>query len=106
MIVVDTRIDVADLDTGTSIRSAAGSTPGIHRIDDLVTLAQAGIIEGVVLDSLHHWRRGDCRQWRPVKLNCDSIKRDIELVRNRCSWRMCSQPTFEFVAFRIQLRAV
>ena len=61
MGLINPRIDIADLDTRAGNGSATGSIPGIHRIDDLVALAQNGMIEDAVLGPLHHRRRGDRR---------------------------------------------
>src|SRR5262249_33706676 len=61
MRLINTRIDVADFDTGAGTGSATRSIPGTGRIDDAVALAQAGMIEEVVLGPPHHRRRGDRR---------------------------------------------
>ena len=69
MRLIDTGVDVANLNACAGNRSATGRIPGIHRIDDLVALAQVGMIKRVVLGALHHRCGCDCRQWRPVELD-------------------------------------
>src|SRR5262249_13122103 len=62
MCMVNTRIDVADLDPGACRRSAAGGSPGVRRVDDLIALAQDRMVKHVVFGALHHWCGCDCRQ--------------------------------------------
>ena len=61
MRLINPRVDVSNLNSRAGNGSATGSIPGIHRIDDLVALAQVGMIKDVVRGPLHHRRRGDRR---------------------------------------------
>ena len=62
MRLLDTRVDISNLDTRPGSCPAASRGPGIRRIDDLVALAQVGIIKRVVLGAPHHRGGCDCRQ--------------------------------------------
>src|SRR6266480_5887166 len=104
--LVDTRVDVSNLNARPCDGSAAGSIPSIHCIDDLITLAQVGMIQGVVLGPLYHWCGCNRLQRRPVKLNRDCVERDIILTGYSCPGRVGSEPPFELVASSRELGAV
>ena len=96
--LVDTGIYVTDLDARPGDGSATRSSPSIRRVDDLVTLTQVRMIEGIVLDLLHH--RGGCDrlQRRSVELHSNRVDRDIVLACNFCPGRIGSEPSSELVA--------
>src|SRR5947208_8950613 len=104
--VVDTRIDVADLDAGAGSGPTASRSPRIHGIYDFVALAERWMIEGVVLSPGHHWCGCDRTQWCSIELHSHRVKRDVVLARNPCSGSVCSQPAFKIVPNSIQLGAV
>src|SRR5205085_3360102 len=104
--VVDTRIDVADLDAGAGSGPTASRSPCIHGIYDFVALAERWMIEGVVLSPVHHWRGCDPAQWCSIELHSHGVKRDVVLTRNPCSGSVCSQPAFKIVPNSIQLGPV
>src|ERR1051325_10157529 len=106
MRLQDTGVDIANLDTCSRIRSAACSIPGVHGINDFVTLTQVRIVKRVVLGAQHHGCGFDCREWRPVELNCHRVKRHVVLACDLCSGRVCVQPLFELIALSVQLGAV
>ena len=74
MQVVDSCVDITDLDAGTGSRPAASGNPGVRRINDLVALAQIRVVQRVVLGALHHWSGCDCRQRRAVELHRHCVK--------------------------------
>ena len=61
MRLINPRVDIADLNARAGNGSATGSIPGMRRVDDLVALAQVGMIKDAVPGPLHHRRRGDRR---------------------------------------------
>jgi hypothetical protein len=106
MSLLDTGVDIANLDTGTGSRSAAGGGPRARRVDDLVALAQVRVVKRVVLCALHHRCGCYSRQRRAIELHRHCVKGHIVLARNLCCGRIRSQPTLEFVPLLIQLCAV
>src|SRR5262249_4333549 len=97
MRLVNTRVNVSDLNTRPSNGSATRGIPSIRRIDDLVALTQVGMINGVVLSALYHRRGCNRLQRRSVKFNRDCIERYIVFARYLCLGRISSQPSSEFV---------
>ena len=49
MRLINPRVDVSNLNSRAGNGSATGRIPGIHRIDDLIALAQVGMIKDAVL---------------------------------------------------------
>src|SRR5882724_3566622 len=76
------------------------------RVDDLMALTQNGMVECVVLDTLHHWRAFDCSQRGSVKLDSDRVERNIVLTRYFCAGRVGAEPLFELVPSYSELSAV
>ena len=74
MRLVDTRIDVADLNAGAGSGPAASGSPGVRRVDDLVALAQSRVVKRIILGALHHRCGCDCRQRRSVELHRHCVK--------------------------------
>src|SRR5262249_33742493 len=56
MQVADSSVDVSNVDPGTGVGSAACGHPSSRRINNVIALAQARMVEGVVLHLLHHRR--------------------------------------------------
>src|SRR5262245_36298720 len=106
MRLVDTGVDVADLNARAGSCPAASGSPGIRRVDDLIALAQNRVVKRVVLCALDHRGGCDCRQRRAVELHCHRVKRDIILARNLCPGCVFSQPPFQFVPSSVQLGAI
>ena len=61
MRLINPRVDVPNLNPRAGNRSATGSIPASHRVDDVVALAEVGMIKAVVRGPLHHRRRDDRR---------------------------------------------
>src|SRR4029453_18350904 len=60
MRLVDTCIDVANLNAGAGSCPAASGSPSVRRVNDLIALAQIRVVKRVVLGALHHWCGCDC----------------------------------------------
>ena len=72
--LVDSAVDITNLNARPGNGSATRGIPSIRRIDDLVTLTQVGIINGVVLSPLYHRRGGNRLQRRAVELDGDCVE--------------------------------
>jgi len=105
MRIINTRVDVSNVDPGAGHSSAARFRPCTGSINNLVALAQIRVVKGVVIGRLHHWRGCNRLERRSVELNRDCVERDIVLARYFRSWRIGSQPSFELVAFGGELGA-
>src|SRR5437016_3368889 len=95
--VVDTRIDVTNLNAGAGSGPTASRSPRIHGIYDFVALAERWMIQAVVLSPVHHRCGCDRAQWCSIELHSHSVKRDVVLARNPCSGSVCSQLAFKIV---------
>src|SRR5438094_543037 len=106
MQVVDTGIDVANLDASSGHYSASSRRPGTLRVNDLVALAQVRMVKRVVLNALHHRRGCNCLKRGAAQFYGHGVKRNIVLAGYLGCRRICSQPSFELIASSSQLGAI
>src|SRR4029077_426692 len=74
MRLVDTGVDIPDLNPGPGSCPAACCGPRSIRANDEVALAQSRVVKHIVLGALHHWCGCDCRQRRSVELHRHCVK--------------------------------
>src|SRR6266550_2311158 len=106
MCVVDTGVDISDLNAGAGSRSTASGSPRVRRVDDFVALAQSRMVKRIVLGALHD---GTCvihvgssgdgisvyiRSRRAAYTKCNNAQANSREYQNCCEYffhRVCVQ---------------
>ena len=93
MRLLDARVDISNLDTRPGSCPAASRGPGIRRIDDLVALAQVGIVKACCDPALCTiGAAAIVASDVPLSWTATALSETSVLARNLCSGGICSQP--------------